>query len=274
MTKNNILCILLLFCSVVFAQRNQSKLIFSHEAISNKEYKVFVENPTEQLRSFKVTIKGKNWKTNDYPIKTDTVSPGTRRVVFNLKKEKKKSEVLIGYTWVEAVGSVHIREILGHKYQLPYAKGKKYKVIEIYNEKISDNVSYAIDFEMPVGTAVHAMRAGQVFAVKLNGNQACEEKGCEMFSNYLKILHYDGTVAVYKNLLPNGSNLKVGDYVNVGQRIARSGFTGRTKVPNLHVKVQILSRDLSGYVSKPFETVIGNLGKSDVLNKGDIFVKY
>jgi len=264
---------LLIPITSLFAQSNQSKLEFSHEAIDNKTYHVYVENPTEQLRSFRVTLKGKNFKLDGYTIKTDTVSPGTKRVVFELKKEKKRDRALIGYTWVEAVGSTKVRKVLGHKYQLPYPRGEKYKVIQGYGEKFSHEGKMAIDFGMPEGTAVHAMRAGQIYAMKLDGNRACEEKGCEMFSNYIKIVHYDGTVAVYKNLLTNGSNKKVGDFVNVGQRIGRSGFTGKAKEPNLHVEVQVLSRDLSGYESKPFEVVIGPLGKSDVLNKGDEYIR-
>ncbi len=260
--------------NLVAAQNNQNQLKFSHEAIDNKTYEVYVENPTKQIRSFKVTLRGKNFKTDDYTIKSDTISPETKRVIYTLKKEKKKNKMILGYTWLESVGSIHVRKILGHKYQLPYPKGEKYKVIQGYNEKFSHEGKAALDFAMPEGTAVHAMRAGQIFAMKLNGNNACEEKGCEMFSNYIKIVHYDGTVAVYKNLLPNGSNKKIGDYVNVGQRIGRSGFTGKAKEPNLHVEIQILSRDLTGYESKPFECIISPTGKSDVLNKGDEYISY
>lgn len=269
---------LLLACffltKLVYAQSNQSKLIFTHEAIDSKTYEVYVENPTQQIRSFKITLRGENFKTDEYAIKSDTISPETKRVIYTVKKEKKRNDIILDYTWIEAVGNFNVRKILGHKYQLPYAKGEKYKVSQGYYEKFSHEGKAALDFAMPKGTSVHAMRSGQIFAMKLNSNNVCEEKGCEMFSNYIKIVHYDGTVAVYKNLLTNGSDKKIGDYVNVGQRIGRSGFTGKAKEPNLHVEVQLLNRDLSGYTSMPFEFVIGPRGKSDVLNKGDEYIKY
>lgn len=265
------------FCCIVnflHAQSNQNKLIFTHKPINERTYEVYVENPTKQMRSFKITLRGKNFKTNEYTIKSDTISPETKRVIYTLKKIRKRNRFILGYTWLEGVGNFRIYKVLGHKYRLPYDKGEKYKVIQGYYEKFSHEGRAAIDFAMPEGTPVYAMRSGQIFDMKLNGNKGCEEDGCEIYSNYIKVVHYDGTVAVYSNLLPNGSTKRIGDFVNVGQRIARSGFTGKSKEPNLQVEIQVLSRDLSGYVSKPFECVIGPGGQSDVLNKGDEYIKY
>jgi|GEM_PF-3047569 len=100
------------------------------------------------------------------------------------------------------------------------------------------------------------------------------KKVIKLFPTISRFFIYDGTVTIYKNLSPNGSSKKVGDFVNVGQRIGRSGFTGKAKEPNLHVEIQILNKDLSGYESKPFEFILSPLGKSDILNKGDEFIKY
>lgn len=264
------------FCitKFIYAQSNQNKLIFTHEPVDGRTYKLYVENPTKQIRSFKITLRGKNFKTDEYTIKSDTISPETKRVIYTLKKIRKRNRFILGYTWLEGVGNFRIYKVLGHKYKLPYAKGEKYKVIQGYYEKFSHEDRAALDFRMPIGTAVHAMRSGQIFDMKLNGNKGCEDDGCEIYSNYIKVVHYDGTVAVYSNLLPNGSNKKIGDFVNAGERIARSGFTGKSKEPNLQVEVQVLNRDLSGYISKPFECVIGPRGESDVLNKGDEFIRY
>lgn len=46
------------------------------------------------------------------------------------------------------------------------------------------------------------------------------------------------------------------------------------KEPILHVDVQILSRDLSEYVSSSIEFVINPNGSFELLNKGDNFVRY
>ncbi len=265
--------VLLITCNA-FSQTHQNKLKFSYKAIGNKNYHVYVENPTAQLHSFKVVLKGENFKIEENSIKIDTISAETKRIIFRLKKKKKKAPIIIDYTWVEAIGSVHVQKTLGHKYQLPYPRGKKHKVIQGYNGSFSHKNQMALDFAMPKGTAVHAMRSGQIFSIKMDGNHACPEKECLDLSNYIKILHYDGTVAVYKNLLPNGTSKKVGDFVNAGQRIARSGFTGQAKTPNLHVEVQILNSDISGYTSKPFEFILSPLGKSKVLDLNDEYIRY
>lgn len=270
-----ILFFISLFTSTAFfAQKYQNQLEFSKELVDNKTYNIYVKNPSKQLRSFKLTIKGKNIETKDSFFKTDTISPETKRLLTVIKKEKKKQDAIIGFNWVEAVGSLHVRKTLGHRYQLPYAKGQKFKVIQGYNELFSHNETFALDFEMPEGTPVHAIRSGQIFDIKLDGNQACEEPACERYSNYIYVLHYDGTVALYKSLMPNCTDKVIGDFINVGERIAYSGFTGQAKAPHLHVEVQILNRDLSGYKSSPIEFSISKMGKSDVLNKNDEYLRY
>lgn len=258
----------------LLAQRSNYELVFSHKAVSERCYKVFVENPSAQLRSYKVTLRGKNFKTDDYTVKTDTIAPNTKKEIYLLKKKNKSNRLVLGYNWIEAVGNYKLQRALGHKYRLPYSKGEKYKVIQGYYEEFSHEDKAAIDFGMPVGTPVLAMRGGQIFEIKLDSDQACEEQGCDIYANYMKILHYDGTIALYKGLLKDSSKRRVGDFVAVGEVIARSGFTGKAKEPNLQIEIQVLNYNLSNYIAMPFECVIEANGQSDVLNSGEEYTKY
>lgn len=272
--KQFLLFFFILIFSNVCGQRHQNKLKFYKVAINKYRYHLYVENPTKQIRSFRSTIKGKNFTSLMQAITQDTISPNSKRMINIVDKVNLEKDISLGFSWVEAVGNMFIRKTLNHKYQLPYAKESAYTVVQGANEQFSHKNTFAFDFSMPEGTSVHAMRSGQIFDMKLDEEEGCPEDGCERMANYIKIVHYDGTVADYRHLAPNSSSRRVGDFVNTGQFIGRSGMTGKLHEPILHAEVQILSRDLSEYVSSPIEFVISPHGTSQLLNKGDNFVRY
>ena len=53
-----------------------------------------------------------------------------------------------------------------------------------------------------------------------------------------RILHEDGSMALYAHLKPEGVEVRVGQQVRQGQRIALSGNTGYSTAPHLHFAVQ------------------------------------
>lgn len=110
---------------------------------------------------------------------------------------------------------------------------------------------YAIDFVAPIGTPVLAARDGTVMQVESDFDKAglnLEKYGGR--ANFVRIVHDDGTMALYAHLREEGVLVRVGQRVAKGQRIGLSGNTGFTSGPHLHFAVQV-NRDMR-LVSIPF----------------------
>ena len=99
---------------------------------------------------------------------------------------------------------------------------------------------YAVDFAAAIGTPVQAARAGIVMQVESDFDKAglkLEKYGGR--ANLIRILHDDGSMAVYAHLKPEGVLVRVGQHVRAGQQIGLSGNTGFTTGPHLHFAVQV-----------------------------------
>ena len=110
---------------------------------------------------------------------------------------------------------------------------------------------YAVDFAAPIGTQVFAARGGTVMQVESDFDKAglnLEKYGGR--ANYVRIVHDDGSMALYAHLREGGVLVRVGQRVEKGQEIGLSGNTGFTSGPHLHFAVQV-NRDMR-LVSIPF----------------------
>ncbi|KAF1711274.1 peptidase [Pseudoxanthomonas kalamensis DSM 18571] len=99
---------------------------------------------------------------------------------------------------------------------------------------------YAVDFAIPEGTPVLAARAGVVMQVEGDFDRAGPDR--EAYggrANFIRILHDDGSMAVYAHLQPEGVQVREGQSVHEGQRIGLSGNTGFSTAPHLHFVVQV-----------------------------------
>ena len=98
---------------------------------------------------------------------------------------------------------------------------------------------YAVDFATPVGTPVLAARDGVVMQLETafeDGGLDSPDNGAR--ANFVRILHDDGTMAVYAHLAPGGAGVGLGERVRRGQRIGTSGNTGFSGGPHLHFVLQ------------------------------------
>jgi murein DD-endopeptidase MepM/ murein hydrolase activator NlpD len=94
-----------------------------------------------------------------------------------------------------------------------------------------DTYEFSWDFWMETGTEILAARDGEVLDVRQNFD------GIGLNSNYIKIRHADGSVALYAHIKHMGSLVQIGDSVHQGQPIALSGMVGQTVNPHLHFTV-------------------------------------
>ncbi len=124
----------------------------------------------------------------------------------------------------------------------PFAPSEEYPISQGFQgdkTHTSPDSEFAIDIAMPVGTAIHAVRAGTVMDVEEDfnrGGTSLEKFGDK--ANHVRILHEDGTMALYAHLDLASVIVQPGARVRAGQKIARSGNTGFSSGPHLHLAIQ------------------------------------
>lgn len=98
---------------------------------------------------------------------------------------------------------------------------------------------HAIDLATPVGTPVLAARDGVVMQMEADFDESGQDAGADTArANFIRILHDDGTMAVYAHLRAGGVLVRSGQHVRRGERIGWSGNTGYSGGPHLHFVVQ------------------------------------
>jgi murein DD-endopeptidase MepM/ murein hydrolase activator NlpD len=98
---------------------------------------------------------------------------------------------------------------------------------------------YAVDIVMPTGTPVLAARSGVVMNLEDDFHGGDQKQRYLDRANRIRILHDDGSMAVYAHLQPNSAKVYPGMKVPTGTWIASSGNTGFSNGPHLHFVVQI-----------------------------------
>jgi len=137
-------------------------------------------------------------------------------------------------------------------YVLPFAVGRQFRVSRTFDHHTPLNGGvglYAVDIVMPIGTPVHAVRAGTVVAVE---ERFSDDDHADFHENWVMVRHADETVARYIHLTTNGAVVDVGDVVVQGQLVGLSGNSGASSGPHLHFDVQTCGPNLPpGYNRLP-----------------------
>jgi murein DD-endopeptidase MepM/ murein hydrolase activator NlpD len=138
-------------------------------------------------------------------------------------------------------------------YQYPYAQGDYFPIVQGFGGGYSHSgvSKYAIDFAMPIGTPIHAARAGVVIDVVEHHTRGGASRKYAKYANYVVILHADDTTGEYYHLKKNGVTVTQGEPVKAGQQIGYSGNTGFSSLPHLHFAVY-RAKPFGKYQSLPF----------------------
>ncbi len=123
--------------------------------------------------------------------------------------------------------------------RLPFEEGFSVTISQGHHGSFSHkgNSAYSVDFGVPEGTKVVAVRAGIVIGTKSDSDSGCGDSSCSSQANYVYIDHGDGTSARYLHLQKDGVRVKLGEQVCPGQVIGLSGNTGFSTGPHLHLEI-------------------------------------
>lgn len=178
-------------------------------------------------------LEGVQWE-GDLP--QVAVIPGFESVAV-VRLYKTSSNPLYSVDWKWVWGSVAARHTPGVVYHLPYEPGERFPVAQGPGGTFTHTGDsyHAVDFDMPIGTPVLAARAGIV--VDVEGDFRAKGLSREAGGNYVLIQHDDDTVAEYFHLKTDSIKVVPGQEVEVGDYLARSGNTGCSNGPHLHLMV-------------------------------------
>jgi murein DD-endopeptidase MepM/ murein hydrolase activator NlpD len=124
----------------------------------------------------------------------------------------------------------------------PFPSGLEYPISQGFDGDSTHNDAgnrYAVDIVMPVGTPVLAARDGIVMEIEDDFHGGDKKPQYLERANRIRILHNDGSMAVYAHLEANSARIYPGARVPAGAWIANSGNTGYSSGPHLHFVIQI-----------------------------------
>lgn len=122
-----------------------------------------------------------------------------------------------------------------------------------FPHSIHRECKFAIDYGVPLGSPVTAVRGGTVIMVKDDSREFGVTMDHAPMANLVCIAHPDGIYSEYIHLGYQSVFVKVGDRVEAGQVIGRTGESGLMTNEHLHLNVFILDGDQP--VGVPFKVV-------------------
>lgn len=147
----------------------------------------------------------------------------------------------VSYKYIWLVGDPTSKHAPSRPYRAPFAVAGSFPVTQAFPDAVTHTTAdsrYAVDISMPIGTDVYAARGGTVFEVaSTNFRGGLDPAKDAAAANLVRILHDDGTYAVYAHLNWNSIRVRPGDVVSRGEYIADSGNTGFTSGPHLHFAI-------------------------------------
>ncbi len=129
-----------------------------------------------------------------------------------------------------------------YRYRPPFRTTGRFYIGQAFNGATThqdDQSRYAVDIGMPVGTPILAARSGVVMHAEEDyfGSGLDPERFAGR-ANHVRVLHEDGTMALYAHLDLESVSVRPGQTVRTGELLGLSGNTGLSSGPHLHFSVQ------------------------------------
>jgi len=170
------------------------------------------------------------------------VQPGRSGILFQMSAIEKHKSWSYSLSYRYILGSPLAVQDPDAVYLPPFAKANSFPVSQAFNGKFShtdQQNKYAVDLVMPVNTPIYAARAGIVIEVNNDFFRGGTKQAYKTRANSIRILHEDGSMAVYAHLALETAQVYTGLKVYEGQLIGYSGNTGFSSGPHLHFAVQV-----------------------------------
>ncbi len=201
--------------------------------------RLLVDNANLAAITLTITVTGENAVT-DPPTPTIVTCSGKGRFPFVILRPlegQRDFGYRVRYDW--QFGGALVTHDPSTVYELPFASGKRFRVAQGAHGTFTHtgHDEYAVDFEMPEGTPVHAARAGVVQVVVDRFRDGGSDPGFRDQVNFILVRHPDGTYGEYVHLKLKGAKVKPGQKVAARELLGYSGNTGYTQGPHLHFAV-------------------------------------
>lgn len=173
------------------------------------------------------------------------------RAVVAARSQRELARVAIADRRGKAAFGVHAEAVPGdprhrpdpvQRYRLPLPSGTRYAVSQSFGGQFSHTDRqnyYAVDLGVAEGTPVVAARDGVVIQVERDFFESGTDRDrLASRANYVRVLHEDGTMALYAHLAFETVLVRPGDAVLAGQKLGEAGDIGFATGPHLHFVIQ------------------------------------
>ncbi len=209
-----------------------------HENVTNG-IDIYAENQQGADLTVELETTGFNYRS-DTPKPYEFILNGhEKRLITHILQDDPQKAWRCGYNWHWVYGRSDSHHDPNTAYELPYASGVRYKLIQGFHGTFSHFGSdeYGLDFNIPEGGDVLCSRAGTVVTSIDRHSEGAPKDFYKNRVNTVRVRHDDGTFAEYCHFQYKKVFVREGDQVKVGTKLGLAGHTGYADGPHLHMIV-------------------------------------